>query len=178
MKAKLYTVICLLLILTSCKKDTDYFRSTQGITYRESFNNWQAFKQRVNNNYTYTVTTGSWVGTSSVTKLTITNGVVTGRDFKSYAQIPGTGSSTVTKTWSETAATLNTHDPYAGGAATLTMDEVYAKAKTEWLNVDTDKNTIYFETNNNGMISSCGYVPNNCADDCFRGITIKEIVGL
>ena len=44
-----------------------------------------------------------------------------------------------------------------------------------WLRMDEDENLIFFEANNKGMISTCGYFPKNCADDCFTGITITEI---
>jgi len=41
-----------------------------------------------------------------------------------------------------------------------------------------DNVTTYFEAKNNGMISSCGYWPNNCADDCFTGVSITLIEAL
>ena len=41
--------------------------------------------------------------------------------------------------------------------------------------VERNNVTTYLETKNNGMISTCGYVENNCADDCFIGIHINNI---
>lgn len=38
--------------------------------------------------------------------------------------------------------------------------------------------STYFETKNNGLISTCGYVENTCADDCFIDITITRIAKL
>ena len=66
---------------------------------------------------------------------------------------------------------MNTH---VNGGTSLTLDEIYEKARTEWLLKRKDA-TSYFEAKNDGMISSCGYVNNNCADDCFVGITINLI---
>lgn len=103
--------------------------------------------------------------------------MVTARDYTFYTQTPGTGISTITKTWSETVVTLNTHGQYEG-AEILTLDEVYAKAKSVWLSADKNSNSIYFETDSKGLISSCGFVPKGCQDDCFNGIRIKEVVGI
>ncbi|MFT4095190.1 MAG: hypothetical protein QM640_16280 [Niabella sp.] len=83
-----------------------------------------------------------------------------------------TGETKVYEDWTEDETTLYSHD---GWNVSLTLDEIYAKAKNEWLQVDEDENWIYFETENDGMISSCGYTPKNCADDCFMGINIVEI---
>ncbi|SCW47000.1 hypothetical protein [Mucilaginibacter sp. NFR10] len=77
--------------------------------------------------------------------------------------------------WHEDKNSLNQHD---AGAASITLDQVYQKAKNEWLSTDKKKNTIYFETNNNGMISNASYVPNGCQDDCSTGISISEIKAL
>ncbi|MGY5355583.1 hypothetical protein [Wenyingzhuangia sp. IMCC45467] len=57
------------------------------------------------------------------------------------------------------------------------MDEIYEKAKQDWL-IKRKEVLVYFETDNNGLISTCGYVPKNCMDDCFLGITIKSIEAL
>jgi hypothetical protein len=74
--------------------------------------------------------------------------------------------------WTENENEINTHREMA--AAAITLDEVYEKARTEWLIKRKDVN-VYFETKNNGMISSCGYVNKGCMDDCFNGIRIAYI---
>tara|TARA_R110000851_G_scaffold279768_1_gene433063 strand:- start:472 stop:612 length:141 start_codon:yes stop_codon:yes gene_type:complete len=40
--------------------------------------------------------------------------------------------------------------------------------------VDKEKNTLYFETEINGIMTLCGFVPNGCADDCYQGISIDS----
>lgn len=176
MKIKLYLILSFLFCFTACKKDNvDSIKSSTGITYRQSLGNWQSFKQSVHNNYNYVIISGSVFGFGSETKITVQSGVVTGRYYTAYAQVPGTGNSTVTQTWNETTPTLNTHTQ---GATTLTMDDIYNKANSVWLKADKKSNTIYFETDSKGLISSCGFVPNGCQDDCFNGVTIKEIIGL
>jgi hypothetical protein len=75
--------------------------------------------------------------------------------------------------WTEDETQINTH-PESGAADAFTLDQVYEKAKTEWL-LKRKGATTYFEAKNNGLISSCGYVPDGCQDDCFIGITIASI---
>ena len=115
----------------------------------------------------------SWTGTSSETTITVSNGKVTKREFR-Y---------TVTKylpdnfpkeelEWVENENELNTRAH--SGAAALTLDEIYTKAKSEWL-IKRENAKTYFEAKNNGLISSCGYVEDGCADDCFNGIRISYI---
>lgn len=150
----------------SCKKDV--IQSD----FAKSRDTWQDFKKESNNNYSYTVATYSWTGSSSNTVITVSNGVVAGRNFKAYRTDGQTGQKTEQESWTEIAATLNSH---TGGAEAITLDAVYEKAATVWLKADPKQNTISFEAKNNGMISGCGYIPNGCMDDCFIGITITEI---
>ena len=65
----------------------------------------------------------------------------------------------------------------SNAADALTLDEIYSKAKNEWL-VKRKNVTNYFEAKNDGLISTCGYVEKGCVDDCFAGITIKSIQSL
>ena len=160
----------MLLLFASCKKDKVSYKSELS----KSQFAWQAFKASSGNSYRYTVTTSSWIGVSSETTIIVNDGVVTQRNYiqKHRVQIPsGQPSTVIAQEWEETGSTLNTHNY---GAATITLDEIYKRAKEEWLKEREDV-TYYFETKNNGMISAAGYVPNNCADDCFVGITIISI---
>jgi len=76
--------------------------------------------------------------------------------------------------WLENKQELGTHKD---GAALWTLDQVYQHAQEVWL-VRNKEAQIYFEAQNNGMLSQAGFTPNNCADDCFSGITIKSISAL
>lgn len=159
--------------LSACKKDAN------DSAYDKSYKAWQNFKAESKNSYTYTVNAGSVFGYGSETKITVQNGVVTARDFLSYVLEYKTANMPPVKTirdqWHENKASLGQHSL---GAALITLDEVYKKAKNEWLAADKKTNTIYFETNNNGMISGASYVPNGCQDDCSIGISISEIKAL
>ncbi len=165
---KLIALIPLILILISgCSKDP--LRSDLD----DSRDAWLKFKKANNNSYSYTATFGSWTGFSTTTTIVVIHGIVTERIYKLYITDGQTGQTKLDKSWTEDKSTLNTHPHQA--AETWTLDEVYDRAKNIWLKVDKDQNKLYFEAKNNGMISLCGYVPNNCADDCLVGIQISEI---
>lgn len=160
----------LLLILTSftsCEKD-DFTYSND---FEKSYKAWTDFKQVSNDSYSYTVTTSSWTGTSTATIITVDDGQVVKRSYVAKSIISSSNEVIIHEQWEEQGATLNTHP---NGSPLITLDNVYQKAKTEWLPKRANAKS-YFETKNDGMISSCGYVENNCADDCFVGITITNI---
>lgn len=173
MKKLFLSVLCLALFFTACKKDavtTDFDRS---------YAKWLAFKKSQNNSYSFTAVTSSFVLFNTETKITVVNGAITARDFASYQYHQSQGTDTLTRVivdqWHEDKTNLNSHN---NSPWLLTLDDVYAKANADWLSVDAHKNTIYFETKNNGMISTAGYYPNGCADDCFTGINISSISAL
>lgn len=168
MKANFSLIILLLtLAVTSCKKsDIESERN-----FKKSYNVWLNFKAETGNSYRYTIVSSSWVGTNSETTVTVKNGKVFSRSFVSTAYENYKNQIEIKEQWEEDEQNINTHESH--GRA-LTLDEIYDLAKTQWLVKQKGVSTT-FEVNNNGMISSCGYVPNNCADDCFFGITIKSI---
>lgn len=164
-----FTLLCILAIgLTSCKKDK--IESD----FDKSYDAWQSFKKSSANKYIYKVTRSSWTGYRDTTTITVSGGEVVERSYKQYGYESDSGNKLVLKDeWLENNAQLNIHD---NGAESITLDEVYSKAKNEWLKINEKDNDVYFETKNNGMISLCGYVPKGCMDDCFNGITIASIV--
>jgi len=170
MKENGYLFVLLLIVplLTSCKKgDIEYEND-----FDRSYKTWINFKTSSNNSYRYMVKSSSWTGYSTETIITIKDGKVVGRTFvaRTIANSPATGI-VIREEWNEDVNSLNTHQ---NGSATATLDEIYQQAKTEWL-LKRESAKTYFETNNNGMISSCGYVEDGCQDDCFRGIDIAMI---
>lgn len=166
-----FMALIMLFALDSCKKDDGI---TYGFDYGRSNLAWQNFKSASGDTYRYQVVTSSWVGYGTETIITVRNGKVAERSYVEKV-FPGTGGpATITKEWKEDETQLGMHEE---GAALLTMDEVYAKAKDDWL-LKRDNAKTYFETKNDGMISLCGYVPNGCEDDCFNGITIGYVRGV
>lgn len=158
---------------TSCKKEQINEKSA----FEKSLSEWKKFKRSSGNSYQYTVLRTSWVGMSFETVITVKKGKVVQRKFTwiirdgSSSQIPDDQ-----REWTEEEDEINAHKD-SGAADAITLDEVYDRAKNDWLK-KRDNVTTYFETKNNGMISSCGYRDNNCADDCFVGIDIISITAL
>lgn len=169
MKRNHYLMILLLLTcaFTSCKKsDIEYEND-----YDKSYKAWLDFKKSSNNTYRYTVHSGSWTGQSSETTITVKDGKVIGRDYIAKSIKGHPHEVVIREEWTEDIKDLNSHP---NGYNTITLDDIYHKAKTEWLIKRKDAD-VSLETKNNGMISSCGFVPKNCMDDCFSGINIKLI---
>lgn len=167
MKRSLLLLLTAITLLSACKKDGIAKKDE----FQDSYEKLQDFKKSSANSYTYIATTGSVFGYSSTTIITVTNGVVVGRDYKAY-RLNDDHQSVLYLSFTEDQKSIGTHTQ---GQEALTLDQVYAKAKNEWLKVDTKANDIYFETDGNGLISSCGYVPKGCQDDCFNGIHISSI---
>lgn len=157
-------------VFTSCKKSDIAYEND----FDRSYKTWLAFKKSSNDSYRYKTYFASWVGFSGETTITVRLGKVVGRSFTLKARDHTTNEITVREEWTEDATSLNTHE---NGDSTLTLDDIYHKAKTVWLLKRKDAD-ISLETKNNGMISACGFVPNNCADDCFTGINITSIEAL
>jgi hypothetical protein len=163
--------IILMFTLNACKKDG--IEIAYGDDYGRSYTAWRDFKSASGDSYTYQVVTSSWSGYGTETTITVKQGKIKERSYAAKLYT-GNGQMTIVKEWKEDEPQLGTHDD---GAVLLTMDEVYAQAKGEWL-LKRDDAEIFFEAKNDGMISLCGYVPSGCQDDCLRGIKIKYIKGL
>jgi hypothetical protein len=167
---------------------------------------WLDFKNSSDNSYTYKTTGASWTGNSWSTVITVDAGQVIGRNF-SYDRFydiakPTSGWDEESRNsillemdltaaefedsfgnniedfleWQEDGESLNSHNA-SGASEVMTLDDVYTKSKTDWL-VSRKNTQTFFETENNGMISLSGFVPDNCQDDCFTGIRIVEIRAL
>ncbi|PTQ96804.1 hypothetical protein C8P68_104293 [Mucilaginibacter yixingensis] len=169
---KYFALIGLALCFASCKKDSFSNQSE----FNASLQKWNTYKASVKNSYSYIAYSGSVFGYASQTAITVINGTVVQRFYTlTRAKTSATDTVTVMESWSENPQTLNSHQD---GAATLTIDQIYEKAQKEWLTADKKQNEITFETDDKGIIAVCGYTPKDCVDDCFRGITIKNLGGV
>lgn len=166
-----FSVLTLLLMISlffSCEKSNIEFEND----FDKSHRAWLMFKQSSDNSYTYKVERGSWVGIKWETTITVLKGKVVERYFKS-TYVEESGGTEVTNEWTENENEINSHKD-SGVAEPITLDEVYDKARNDWL-VKRKNAETFFEAKNNGLLSLCGYVEDNCADDCFRGISISHI---
>jgi len=163
-----YALLLIGILLTSCEKSNLNYENSFESSYKELLR----FKETSGNSYHYVVTGGSVFGPAWQTDITVTSGKVTQRHFK-YTSVAGLENIPAEALeWTENENEINSHTN--SGADALTLDQVYEKARTEWL-IKRKDFSVYFEANNNGLISSCGYVPDGCMDDCFYGITISSV---
>jgi hypothetical protein len=161
--------ILMISLMSSCEKvDIDFEDD-----FEKSEKAWMAFKSSSGNSYEYVVSFSSWTGTSSETTITVLNGKINKRVFRYTVteNLPENFPEEELE-WVENENEINTHAN--SGTTALTLDEVYRKAKNEWLLKD-DNIKTYFEAKNDGLISTCGYVEDGCVDDCFTGIRISYI---
>lgn len=168
MKNNIYIIAFLMIgsLVISCS--TDYDLNYQN-NYEESHKAWLDFKKLSGNSYQYTVVGSSWTGFRWETTITILKGEAVERHFK-FSDPDDVPDQNVE--WIEKGQEVGSHQDQAAEA--LTLDEIYAKVKKEWL-IKRENAKVYFETDYNGLISTCGYVENGCMDDCFVGIKIKNI---
>lgn len=169
-KICLLTLLFIGVMLTSCKKSDMNFEND----FEKSNKEWLIFKEISNNSYSYMVTGSTWTGSAWETVITVTNGKITQRHFK-FTSVEGlVNVPQEALEWTENENEINSHD---SADEALTLDQIYDKARNEWL-IKRKNAKPYFETNNNGLISSCGYVEDGCMDDCFIGIKIAHIESL
>lgn len=171
MKNAIYfiTILFISSLIFSCSSDDD-------LNYQNDFENsqnaWLNFKQSSNDSYKYVVSGGSvFMNYGWETTITVSNGIIIQRDFTFTGNPENIPEDQIG--WTENMNEINSHE-HTGAAHALTLDDIYIKAKNDWL-IKRKNSTAYFETENNGLISECGYVENGCMDDCFNGIIIKSI---
>ncbi|HWZ34809.1 MAG TPA: hypothetical protein VNW51_01555 [Mucilaginibacter sp.] len=174
MKSKRFLLAIAILsvaVLFACKK------SGVSSAFDKSYDAWLSYKKRVNNTYAYVALHDDKISVYEQTKITVTNGDITARDFYSYEYVyqPDSTRKVLRVQWHETAdgGTLSTHG--SEGAQLYTLDDIYYRAQNIWLKADVGKNVITFETNNNGIISAAGYTPKICQTDCFIGVVVQSI---
>lgn len=177
MKNKIYfiTFLFISILVSSCSSNDDF-------NYQNDFENsqkaWLNFKEASNDSYRYIVSGGSVLTPYGwETTITVSNGTITERRFK---YTPGAEDFIPADQleWTESEGEINSSEhEHTSAFPALTLDEIYTKAKQEWL-IKRKNVTTYFEAKNNGLISRCGYVKNGCMDDCFVGIIVKSVEAL
>lgn len=172
MKHKFFlpTFVLIISIISACSSTKQLNFNSE---YETSKSVWQTFKKNCNNSYKYTVTFNSWTGFGWDTEITVKNGIVVQRKFKYNSTEKGALNNIKESDlqWTETESKIGSHE---NGAKPITLDKIYDLAEQDWLSKK-ENAKAYFETKNNGMISVCGYVENDCMDDCFIGVRISNI---
>ena len=171
MKEKIFVLLLLITVfsLHSCdKEDFEHENS-----FNKSHKVWLTFKSKSNNSYKYTVEGYSWVGILWKTTITVDEGKIVRRSYQ-CEEIGFGMEPSLKEEWTENGEEIGIHKETAAFDP-ITLDEVYEKAKNEWL-IKRSDTTTFFEIKNNGLISLCGYTVDGCVDDCFRGVNITSII--
>lgn len=165
MVTRLTLAVMLSTLLLSCDKETIAPEYLEAIDARLE---WNEARQQNGNNYTYTAVTTSFSNTGTSTEIRVEDGIVTYRRYEAYSLVAG--QKDVTDTYEETGADIGSNQM---GMAPLTIGELYYTCLNEYLRVDPEKNYLYFTTIISGVPGVCGYVPDNCMDDCYLGFNIE-----
>lgn len=170
----IFPLISLLLISCSVEtvRENANIEGEYGFNFKESKHEWDKLKTRNGNSYFYVFLEQSFAGFGSETKITVNRGKVVSRHYEAFEISEEDGSKIITFSYAEESKKdLGKH---AEGALPLTMDELYRSCIARYLIADPYTNEVFFETNEEGVMILCGFVPNGCQDDCYRGITISE----
>lgn len=174
MSKNLWLVI-IFLIIQSCSDDDqpfDQIITKNGVDYFQSYENWLQFKEERGNSYYYHITFQSWTGNGNITEVRVKDDQVISRWYREVFVHASTGDRDTTDIYFEDSSRLNSNPE---GAPPLTIDELYTECVEQYLEVDPKHNEIYFDTNQQGLMASCGFVPKACVDDCFQGIRLTAI---
>ncbi|MFT6802759.1 MAG: hypothetical protein ACJA2N_001950 [Salibacteraceae bacterium] len=158
----------------SNKNESSILTSLKGenrLSYNESLHKWTELKIANGNSYRYQIRFLSWAGFGSTTKLKVIDGKVKARVYEEFRADEQTGQRVITDSYHENEDVLGSHEK---GASPLTIDKLYSSCARDYLVVDKEKNTLYFETEINGLMRLCGFVENGCVDDCYQGISIDS----
>ena len=124
------------------------------------------------NSYFYVFLEQSFAGFGSETKITVNRGKVISRHYEAFEISEEDGVKTITFSYAEEfKKDLGKHPD---GAEPVTMDQLYRSCVAQYLIADPDANEVYFDTNEEGVMMLCGFVPIGCQDDCYKGITLSE----
>ena len=171
---KLLLVCVLPFLILSCELESMVpalsMQGDSGYTYSESRSLWLQMKRDNGNSYEYSIDVTSWTGNGNTTTIIIQDGEAVGRIYQEYFMDPDTGIKNNGFGYSETGVDVGTHE---AGAKPMTMDEIYGACLAEYLIADPENNTIYFDTDDVGLMILCGFVPDQCADDCFEGFMLS-----
>lgn len=146
---------------------TEVTKANNNLSFNESKDSWELLKKENGNSYIYQVGFGSWTGAGSITEISIENNIVISRKYESYSNILNRNE--ISDSYIETQEELGKH---SFGAKPITIDEMYEICLSDFLDVDTTENSITFSVTNKGLLQNCSYYPNNCADDCTKGVQI------
>ena len=124
------------------------------------------------NDYGYWTSFVSWTGSGGETFIGVRDGVVARRSFEGVV-VNDDLSEETESCLEETAGDIGTECQDMAASPRL-IEELYDECRDVVLQQDPETNSIrvtFFET---GVLSSCTYFPENCADDCSFGPSLSS----
>ena len=151
----------------------DTLKSNNGLSFNENLDKWYELKTENGSSYTYKIKRSSVFGNTETTTFVVQNDKIVSRKFESYT--PNFDSEDyeliLTNSYEENESNLGEN---TNGAELKLIEDYYNDCSSEYLIVDTTNNIITFTTADSGIITSCGYTDERCADDCFIGYFISD----
>lgn len=161
--------IFLLLCLISCVS----VNADKQASLATSLLSWQNLKAQNDNHYAYKTTFTSVFGFGSETSFEVKDDIVIKRSYSETVRDDATGQTTTKLVWTEEGANVGQNK--TNGSPARTIEQAYAYCKDEILTKDPFANMFFLEIMDDGILSSCSFVPNGCQDDCSTGINIREL---
>jgi major membrane immunogen (membrane-anchored lipoprotein) len=178
------------LLLLTCTTYISQAQSTiDSATFHKSYAVWKEKKKSSNNSYKMVLQQSSFTGWVGETTITVKEGIIVKRSYREKSM--RVSKRWKAKRWTEKGGKIGKHQEE--GVKPITLDEIYAYAQNylprpEAQNQENTKSkeesevslielnfTVFFNLNQEGMISLIGSRHNECMDDCFRGYRITEI---
>ncbi|WP_066633574.1 hypothetical protein [Labilibacter marinus] len=172
---RLAVLLLAFILIAGCKKEDgdpfDNIKGESGISYNKSKSFWNDMKKENGNSYEYETTFTSWTGFGSTTTFKVEEGVVTERTYTEFNADEGASGEIQLESYKEVGDEVGDHEK---GAKPVSIDELYESCASEFLVACPCDNTLYFETESNGLMNLCGFVPDGCQDDCYQGVRISS----
>lgn len=121
--------------------------------------------------YEFTLSFSSvMTGFSNQTTFLVENEKVVKRVYQESKMNWDTQEQELLDSWEEINDAVGSHK---NAVQATTLEQIYEQVPS-LIKVDTNLNYVYFEARHDGIISSAGHFPKNCADDCFKGYQIRD----
>ena len=122
--------------------------------------------------YHYQAHLSSLFGSCSTTTIEIANDQPVQRSYVGYTYGGcGSGDAGPAEAWDEIGA--QQVGAHTDGTSALTVEQLFAACQTS-LAQDSSANMIVLKIGTDGVPTTCGFTPINCADDCYSGFQLSD----
>ena len=122
--------------------------------------------------YAYSERTQSWIGTVGISVVVVENYALSRHLYRAYGEPDVDGQAEVVVDYDESGDQIGTHER---GLSAQFMEEIFDRCETK-LGLDPDDYRLNIHFDDDGLFSSCGYVEVGCADDCYIGNSLNNVM--